>query len=151
MSKAVKIVLRTLYDHCEATGFKHPHMIIAKEFLEDIKIDVTIKNIKLIAFEYFNITLIQGDSKSRKREIVQARQIAMTIAKEISDEYGYHWSLASIGWNIGNKDHATVLHSRKTVNNLCDTNRVFLRDVNNIREIIRLKFKPTENGIETQD
>jgi hypothetical protein len=54
--------------------------------------------------------------KSRKREIVEARQMCMTYAKNLTT-----CSLAKIGLNIGGKDHATVLHSVKTVNNLIET------------------------------
>ena len=59
-------------------------------------------------------------SKTRKREIVQARQIAMYFSKSFTKS-----SLATIGSQIGGKDHATVLHACKTVNNLIDTDKRF--------------------------
>jgi len=54
--------------------------------------------------------------KSRKRELVQARQIAMTIASILTSA-----ALSRVGSEIGGKDHATVLHARKTIFNLYDT------------------------------
>ena len=59
-------------------------------------------------------------SKTRKRHIVQARQLAMYFAKRLTKA-----SLASIGSQIGSRDHATVLHACKTVNNLTETDRQF--------------------------
>ena len=59
-------------------------------------------------------------SKTRKREVVQARQIAMYFAKQMTKA-----SLASIGAHCGGQDHATVLHACKTVNNLMETDKQF--------------------------
>ncbi len=59
-------------------------------------------------------------SKSRKRNVVQARQIAMFFAKRFTKA-----SLATIGTQIGKRDHATVLHACKTVGNLSETDRQF--------------------------
>jgi len=59
-------------------------------------------------------------SKSRKRNVVQARQLAMFFAKRFTKA-----SLASIGTQIGKRDHATVLHACKTVGNLSETDRQF--------------------------
>lgn len=55
-------------------------------------------------------------NKSRKRELVIARQITMTLAKKYTT-----FSLAKIGQDVAGKDHATVLHACKTINNLIDT------------------------------
>ena len=60
------------------------------------------------------------DWKTRKREIVQARQLAMFFSKQYTTA-----SLATIGEEIGNKDHATVLHACKTVSNLHETDAVY--------------------------
>ena len=58
--------------------------------------------------------------KTRKREIVDLRQKAMCLAKTFTGA-----SLATIGSIIGAKDHATVLHACKTVNNLIDTDKSY--------------------------
>jgi chromosomal replication initiator protein len=59
-------------------------------------------------------------SKTRKRHIVQARQLAMFFAKKYTKS-----SLASIGSQIGDRDHATVLHACKTIDNLLETDKQF--------------------------
>jgi len=58
--------------------------------------------------------------KTRKREVVIARQICHHISK--NNNLG---SLAEIGYRFGKKDHATVLHSSKTILELLETSRVF--------------------------
>lgn len=67
--------------------------------------------------------------KTRKREIVEARQIFFSIIKKNTK-----MSLSSIG-KLCRKDHATVLHSIKTVENLCETDKSFLKKYQAIKEI----------------
>lgn len=69
--------------------------------------------------------------KSRKREIVQARQIAMYIAKNRTD-----YSAAKIGKLIGGRDHATVLHACKTVREQSDVDRHFKAQVEEIESML---------------
>ena len=82
--------------------------------------EISINYIQKVVCEYYNIPLDMIQSKTRKREIVQARQIAMYFSKSLTKS-----SLATIGAKIGGKDHATVLHACKTVNNLMDTDKRF--------------------------
>ncbi|MCQ2375675.1 MAG: chromosomal replication initiator protein DnaA [Salinivirgaceae bacterium] len=91
--------------------------------------ELSIDYIQKIVCDYFDLPSEAITSKTRKREIVQARQIAMYFAKNKTK-----LSLATIGSQIGGKDHATVLHACKTVNNLIDTDRQFK---NYIEEIER--------------
>jgi hypothetical protein len=72
--------------------------------------------------------------KTRKREIVQARQLAMYFSKQLTKN-----SLASIGAQCGNKDHATVLHACRTVNNLTETDKRFRTYVDDLRKKLTLK------------
>lgn len=88
--------------------------IIPRKYLE-------IDEIKSIVARYFSIPFYNLDIKSRKREIVEKRQIAHYLAKIHTAE-----SLANIGKAIGNKDHATVLNSSKTVNNMIDTDSTMI-------------------------
>lgn len=69
---------------------------------------------------YIGIPIDELNKKTRKREVVESRQVAMYLAKLNTKE-----SLAVIGRTIGNKDHATVLHACKTVNNLLQTDVSF--------------------------
>jgi len=84
------------------------------------KRQLTIPKIQEVVCSYFNLdeTLIQ--TLSRKREIVQARQITMYFAKKYTDS-----SFAHIGKVVGNKDHATVLHSVNTVKDQIEISKPF--------------------------
>ena len=82
--------------------------------------EISIDYIQKVVCSFFNIGQEQMQSKTRKREIVQARQVAMYFAKSFTKS-----SLATIGSQIGGKDHATVLHACKTVNNLIETDKRF--------------------------
>jgi chromosomal replication initiator protein len=73
-------------------------------------------------------------SKTRKREVVQARQIAMYFSKQMTKS-----SLATIGMHCGGKDHATVLHACKTVNNLMDTDKRFRGYIEDLKKKISLQ------------
>lgn len=74
--------------------------------------------------DYFNVPKEMIEVKTRKREVVQARQVCHFFYKSFTDK-----SLASIGALVGSKDHATVLHSVKTVNNLIDTDVRFRKQI----------------------
>lgn len=93
-------------------------------FVRSSKQDITIEYIQKIVCDYLGQTLESVQSKVRKREIVQARQLIMYFAKKLTNS-----SLAIIGAKCGNKDHATVLHACKTVENLMNTDNHMQRIV----------------------
>ncbi len=82
------------------------------------KKQLSIDNIVTKVCAYFDLEPISIQSKSRKREIVMARQIAMYLAKKYTEA-----SSSQIGMQIGKKDHATVLHACKIVKNLLDVDK----------------------------
>ena len=82
--------------------------------------------------EYFNITRDMLLSTSRKRQIVQARQIAMYECRNLIQ----NCSLSTIGAQIGGKDHATVLHACNTVQDLMATDKLFRQWVEDIENRI---------------
>ena len=96
------------------------------------KTDVSMEKVQQSVCEYFNITREELVSKSRRRQIVQARQIAMYLCRSLIS----NCSLASIGSEIGGKDHATVLHSCATVADLMSTDKVFRKYVNDIENML---------------
>lgn len=97
---------------------------LAKQMIDKFVIntskEISIEYIQKVICEYFNLSLETLNSKTRKREIVQARQLVMYFAKEYTKS-----SLALIGMHCGNKDHATVLHAVRTINNLVETDKQF--------------------------
>jgi len=94
--------------------------VIVDKFVKNTKKEVSIDYIQKVVSKYFEMDVTTLQSKTRKRHIVQARQLAMYFAKRLTKA-----SLASIGSQIGSRDHATVLHACKTVNNLSETDRQF--------------------------
>jgi chromosomal replication initiator protein len=103
------------------------------KIVKQSKHEITIDYIQKIVCDYFNMPVDSLQSKTRKREVVQARQIAMFFSKTLTKS-----SLTSIGTQIGQKDHATVLHACKTVNNLIDTDKQFKTDVEEIEKRLKV-------------
>ncbi len=87
--------------------------IVLKDVVLDKKHDVSIEEIQKVVCNYFNIPddLLRG--KSRKMEIVLARQVAMYLSKGLT-----RYSLKSIGLHFGGRDHTTVIHAIRTVQDI---------------------------------
>jgi len=106
---------------------------IVDKFVKNTKREVSIHYIQKIVSEYFQMNVDTLQSKTRKRHIVQARQLAMYFAKKFTKA-----SLASIGSQIGKRDHATVLHACKTVDNLTFTDKQFRKYVDDLNQKLTL-------------
>ena len=100
---------------------------ITDKIVGEEKSDLTIDKVQSVVCEYFNITREALLSKTRKRQIVQARQIAMYIE---------NCSLSTIGMELGGKDHATVLHACTTVSDLMSTDRTFKQYITDIEKML---------------
>jgi chromosomal replication initiator protein len=103
------------------------------KFVKNNAREISIEYIQKMVCDYFDMPMDLMKSKSRKREVVQARQIAMYFAKAFTKS-----SLATIGAHCGGKDHATVLHACKTVNNLMETDKQFRAYVDDLEKKISL-------------
>ena len=103
------------------------------KLVKNTKREISIDYIQKVVCDYFSMQVELLKSRTRKREIVQARQIAMFFAKSLTKS-----SLATIGSQIGGKDHATVLHACKTVNNLIDTDKRFRLYIDEIEKKLKL-------------
>ena len=112
-------------------------LTLARRVIEQsIKFEVkkiTVQKIQEVVCDYFNIKRDLIQSKSRKREIVQARQVAMYFTKAYTE-----LSLAQIGSHIGKRNHATVLHSCNTVKDLIDVDKTFRSNVEEIERILHI-------------
>jgi chromosomal replication initiator protein len=94
---------------------------------------VSVGNIKKVVAQYYNIRVADLDSQQRNRIIARPRQIAMALAKELTNS-----SLPEIGQEFGGRDHTTVLHAVRKV--------VELRDADNqIDEDYRILVKLLSN------
>ena len=102
---------------------------VINKFVKNNRREVSIDYIQKVVSDYFQMDIQTLQSKTRKRHIVQARQIAMYFAKKFTKA-----SLASIGSQIGRRDHATVLHACKTVDNLSFTDKQFRKYVEDLNQ-----------------
>ena len=93
---------------------------------------ISIEGIVQTVCDYFNITKEILLSKTRKRQIVQARQIAMYECRNLIQ----NCSLSTIGAELGGKDHATVLHACSQVQDLASTDKLFRQWVEDIEEMM---------------
>ena len=99
--------------------------------------DVRIKPIVEFVSEWYGITSRQLVAKTRKREILEPRQIAIWLAVKYT-----RMSKVAIGANIGGKDHATVLHSERVVDNLLETDKLYSKRFNEMYEVFKKKILP---------
>lgn len=95
--------------------------------------EITIDAIQKMVCEYYDINYEKLQAKTRKREIVQARQISMYLAKKFTKN-----SLKTIGEHFGGRDHTTVIHSCQTVNDLIDTDNLFRDQVKELQQKVQL-------------
>jgi chromosomal replication initiator protein len=99
----------------------------AQETLRDLLMvhsqAITLSNIQKTVAEYYQISLPNLLSDSRSRSLARPRQLAMALAKELTDH-----SLPEIGKAFGGRDHTTVLHACKTIRALCQTDGKLRQD-----------------------
>jgi chromosomal replication initiator protein len=106
---------------------------IIDKLIKNTKKEISIDYIQKVVCNFFNISTELLHTNTRKRETVQARQIAMFFSKSLTK-----CSLATIGSQIGGKDHATVLHACKTVNNLMETDKQFKHQIDEIERKLKI-------------
>lgn len=108
---------------------------ILKNFVKNNTREISIEYIQKLVCDYFTIPVDQVKSKTRKREIVQARQISMYYAKDLTKS-----SLKTIGMHFGGRDHSTVIHACQTVNDLMETDKKFKADIDEIGKRIKMNL-----------
>ena len=97
------------------------------DFSDYEKKTITIDDIIKTVADYYGIEPGAINTRSRKREVVLVRQVAMYLAKKHLD-----MSTSKIGKYIGDRDHATVLHACKTISNLAETDKQFRTELEEI-------------------
>ena len=107
---------------------------IMKNIVKDIESEVGIDFIQKTVADYYEIKLEDLKAKTRKKEIVTARQVAMYFAKEFTNH-----SLKSIGYHFGGRDHSTVIHAVQTVNDLMETDTAFRNSVNDLKKKFKMR------------
>jgi len=92
---------------------------------------VTINNIQKMVAEYYKIRVSDLHSKSRSRQVARPRQVAMALAKELTEH-----SLPEIGDAFGGRDHTTVLHACRKISELKSKDSRMNEDYNNLMRIL---------------
>jgi len=92
---------------------------------------VTIDNIQRTVAEYYKIKLSDLHSRRRSRSVARPRQVAMSLAKELTNH-----SLPEIGESFGGKDHTTVLHACRKVKELSETDADIREDLKNLMRLL---------------
>ena len=104
---------------------------ILKVYVKLTQREITIDSIVKIVCDYYNIELDTFNSAKRTRDVAQARQVAMYLAKQHTKA-----PLTVIGSSIGGRNHATVLHSCKAVADMIDTDKQFKAQIDEIEKIV---------------
>lgn len=107
---------------------------VIKNFIKDIETEVGIDFIQKSVSEYYGIHTDELKAKTRKKEIVIARQMAMYFSKEFTQH-----SLKSIGYHFGGRDHSTVIHAVQTVNDMIETDASFRNAVNELKKKFKMR------------
>ncbi|HAP02322.1 MAG TPA: chromosomal replication initiator protein DnaA, partial [Bacteroidetes bacterium] len=108
---------------------------IIKNFVKTISREVSIEFIQKAVCEFFSVAPEKLKEKTRKRAIVQARQLSMYLAKNYTKN-----SLKVIGRHFGGRDHSTVIHSCQAVKDMMDTDKEFKESVQEIEKKIQLSI-----------
>lgn len=122
--------LKRVMAHAQFTG-KPITIELIKEALKDLfalqdKL-ISIDNIQRTVAEYYKIKISDLLSKRRSRSVARPRQVAMALAKELTNH-----SLPEIGNAFGGKDHTTVLHACRKIEELKKTDVDILEDYKNL-------------------
>src|SRR3546814_3843727 len=103
-----------------------------KNFIKNSHKEISMDYIQKLVCDYFEVPVEMVKSKLRKREIVQARQISMYLAKNHTKT-----SLKYIGAFFGGRDHSTVIYACQTVEDLIETDKKFKAYVQNIQKKLK--------------
>jgi chromosomal replication initiation ATPase DnaA len=96
--------------------------------------EITIEFIQQIVAEYFDISVEELKSKTRKKDIANARQIAMYFSQQYTK-----LPLKSIGDSFGGRDHSTVVHASKTVEKRSHSDTVYNRVLEELLDLMKIK------------
>lgn len=108
---------------------------VVQKFVSQISKEITIESIQDLVADHFNLKVEILQSKSRKRHIVTARQLAMFFVKKHTNH-----SLKNIGKAFGGRDHSTVIYSCRTVNDLIDSDKSFQLIVDELEKKLTLSL-----------
>jgi chromosomal replication initiator protein len=102
--------------------------------VQNIEVEVNADYVQKFVSDFFDVSVELLKAKTRKREIVVARQVGMYLTKEFTN-----MSLKSIGYHYGGRDHTTVIHAISTVNDMMDTDQKFYAMMQDLLKKVKMK------------
>jgi chromosomal replication initiator protein len=110
-------------------------LALIKDSLKDLLAlqdrQISLDNIQRTCAEYYKIKLADLMSKRRSRSVARPRQVAMALAKELTNH-----SLPEIGDNFGGRDHTTVLHACRKIKELREADSDIREDSQNLLRLL---------------
>ena len=110
-------------------------LLMAQEVLKDVlranNRRITIEEIQKKVADHFNVKIAEMSSARRARSVARPRQVAMYLAKQLTSR-----SLPEIGRRFGGRDHTTVMHAIRKVENLRGLDTAFAEDVDTLRSVL---------------
>ena len=129
------IALKKVLAFARFTG-REVTLEMAREALRDIlhvaSRQISVDGIQKTVAEYFKIKISDMHSKKRSRNVARPRQVAMSLAKELTP-----MSLPEIGEAFGNRDHTTVLHACRTISTLRKKDSALNRDYLVLEQVLK--------------
>ncbi len=117
---------------------------VISQFIDNISNEITVEYIQKTVAEHYDIPMEKLKEKTRKKFIVRARQVSMYLAKQLSNK-----SLKHIGGAFGGRDHSTVIHACKTIENMLENDSRFKSELSDIAKRLRnsgIEFNESDLG-----
>ena len=107
---------------------------VMPRFVETNDKPITIEDVKECVCEHFNLKVSQIESRARTQKIAHARQVAMFLACELTGK-----SNVQVGLNIGNRNHATVIHAIKHIKDMIEVEEDTRHTIDEIRNQLKIR------------
>jgi chromosomal replication initiator protein len=104
--------------------------------VNEVRTPITIEQIQRMVCEFFDLPEDLLRAKTRKQEVVLARQVAMYLAKDLTNA-----SLKTIGLHFGGRDHSTVIHAYQAVEDRTETDTQFRQNIEHLKRKLELSSR----------
>lgn len=128
----IKLLAHASLEHVDDLDLKTAKRVL-KDMVQESSTQISIEAIQDYVCDYFDIDTNKVREKTRKQEIVEARQIAMYLSKHFTDS-----SLKTIGLHFGGRDHSTVIHAISTIEERMQTSNKHERMVKELQQKIEV-------------
>jgi chromosomal replication initiator protein len=109
---------------------------VLRVVVNEVRTPITIEQIQRLVCEFFDLPEDLLRAKTRKQEVVLARQVAMYLAKDLTNA-----SLKTIGLHFGGRDHSTVIHAYQAVEDRTKTDTQFRQNIEHLKRKLELSSR----------